>query len=62
MKRKQVKAKRKDVVIHNGARWTVLDREFDTERSQSFYLLKTGRRGSDSFAQKWVRSDYFTVA
>jgi hypothetical protein len=55
------KAKKRDIVVHNGERWTVLDRKFDTSRGQSFYLLKTGRRGTSTHREKWARSDTFSV-
>lgn len=55
------KAKKRDMVTHNGRRWTVLDREYNTDSGQSYYLLKTGRRGTSTFEEKWARSDTFTV-
>lgn len=59
IKRNGPKARKSDIVTHNGKRWTVLDRVFDSERSQSFYLLGTGR--GNSRITKWARSDTFTV-
>lgn len=53
------KARKNDIVTHNGSQWKVLDREFDTYRSQSFYLLKTG--SGRNKIMKWARSDTFTV-
>ena len=54
-----VKAKKGDWVSHNGQEWKVLDREFDSNCSQSFYLLGAGRGRARQ--TKWARSDAFAV-
>ena len=54
-----IKAKKNDIVMHNGREWKVLDREFDQECSQSFYLLSNGKGKAKQ--QKWARSDAFAV-
>lgn len=56
---KSIKARKNDIVTHNGKEWKVLDREFDSSRSQSFYLLKNGK-GRNRIV-KWARSDTFAV-
>ena len=59
-KRTNIKAQKKDVVMHLGEYWTVKDRVYDSACEQSFYQLGTGRgRGA---IRKWVRSDNFVMA
>jgi hypothetical protein len=53
---KTVKGKR---VTHLGKKWTVIDRNYDQARAQSFYLLGTG--SGRAYQAKWVRSDAFAV-
>ena len=53
------KAKKNDIVTHNGREWKVLDREFDPTCSQSFYLLRSGK--GRAAVNKWARSDTFTT-
>lgn len=62
MKRRSTKAKKNDIVLHNGDTWRVLDRKYDTYRCQSFYQLKRGRKGTSTFETKWARSDSFHMA
>lgn len=59
MKKSSVKASKGDRVSYLGKNWTVLGRDFDPDRSQSFYLLRAGR--GRSITESWVRSDRFAV-
>jgi len=54
-----IKAVKGDVVLHNGKRWTVLDRDYDSWDGRSFYMISTGSRKNTS--TKWVRSDKFSL-
>ncbi len=54
-----IKAVKGDVVTHNGKRWTVLDRDYDSWDGHSFYMISTGSKKSTS--TKWVRSDKFSL-
>jgi hypothetical protein len=57
-----VKAVKNDIVMHNGQKWTVLDRDFDPSESRSFYLLGlgTGPVKKSYRTVKWARSDKFS--
>lgn len=54
------KATQGDIVIHNGKRWTVLDREYDRKTEQSYYHLSATAKSMAGMS-KWVRSDYINV-
>jgi len=57
----KTKAKKDDIVLHNGKDWRILEREYNDYSTQSYYLLKRGRRGSSTYETKWVRSDRFDM-
>lgn len=56
-----VKAMKNDIVMHNGKKWTVMDRDYDQYESRSFYLLVgAGSSKKADRPTKWVRSDKFS--
>ncbi len=56
----RTKAIKGDIVIHNGRPWTVLARDYDYIREQSYYLLRIGKDKRNS-TTKWARSDTFSM-
>ena len=54
-KKSKVKVALGKRVSHLGKTWTVLNREYDTWSSHSYYFLKNGK------TVKWVRADHFSV-
>ena len=59
IKKNGPKAKKNDIVIHNGEKWTVLDRDYYADCEQSYYTIRS-RRGRNNIT-KFVRSDAFAV-
>jgi hypothetical protein len=55
------KAKKNDIVLHNGKEWKVMEREYDIYASQSFYWLRRSNGRGRLPDIKCVRSDRFTV-
>jgi len=58
-----IKAIKGDIVLHNGKKWTVLEREYDNYDGRSYYnlALGIGATRKSTNATTWARSDKFSV-
>ena len=55
------KAKKNDIVWHNGQEWKVIGRSYYGDIGQSYYELKRGYGRGKPADYKMVRSDRFVV-